>query len=265
MRLTKACAAAVVVVYAAVIVTSAAAATPPRIGMTVSGRVELRDGKPAANHRVSAVCDAPSGTYAVRSKPTGADGTFELHDVPDGACRLGVLLPDGRTCFAADDDDYEGTELPCTGMSKQIEVRAGVNVRDVVLIAEVLDPVVHEFRPTTLEGTVVNAEGRPLLKHGVAASCTRPDNATFDTQASPGDGSFILEIEAPSDTVCLLRPWPCRSMEDCEPPPCEGANKSKCIAVQLKEGATTAGIVLHPLPPQAPEWHPFVPPPDDGR
>ncbi len=232
------------------------AADMPAVGMTVRGQVVLPDGPPAVGYRVNAVCTPtassdPASEHVATSEPTDKDGAFALQGLPAGSCWLVVQGKLGELCLSEDADDPEATaNSRCANTDTTIMVVEGVNASGVRLVAPAPAPDA-QFGPTAIEGRIVDAADQPITGYDVAADCTRPDNSRFEISTgsgSPVDGSFSLQVQAPTGTVCYLRAFACRSMDDCDAPSCEGVNSDRCARVELQEGTTIRDLVVRPFP-----------------
>jgi hypothetical protein len=233
---------------------AAQAATGPSPGMSVRGTIVNADGTPAHAHTVVAVCkpskESPAeASFTEASQPSARDGSFALLGLPAGVCTLMAVDPNGHTCSAGTSEDGPPTiSDPCSRTEMRVTILPGGDVTDVRLGAPVVSPD-EDLKPTTVEGRVLDAENRPLKGYDIAADCTKPDTSPFETSTgllSSAESRFSIEIRGPTGTICYLRPYRCRSMADCDAAPCEGTT-SGCVRVELSEGTTVPGIVLHPV------------------
>jgi uncharacterized membrane protein len=209
---------------------AALSATPA--GTTVSGQVTNKNGEPQQGYVVGYSCkrsaeDATSIGGGL-STVTGADGRFEIVNVPAGEC-LFVAMPGlkrgGRFDPCAFDEDACGGPTQVT-----LTIRPGVNVRDLSLKSPL--PIAPDV-PVSV--TVVDAAGQGLNGYAVIAQCGSsdchaPGAACFSRWlwTKPGGAAGTFDDSLPAG-FCRLRACQLDASNEC-PEDWVGRQEGPCLA-----------------------------------
>ena len=211
MRIQRS-AAALIAFYAffAYIFGVSAAATPktkPAGGKgTIAGRVVLKDGGPMAGGQViffnAKTGPVPEITKYERTPDTVRDldeeGRFSV-DLPPGRYYLGaVKRVSGETIGPPAEGDYVWRSADKKGRPRAYTVRAGQRIDTGTSEAVQLNPEVLANRPneTTIEGTMIDMEGRPVAEAVVVAfeSPSLKAKPVFISEKTDKAGRYLLRV-----------------------------------------------------------------------
>ena len=215
-------------------------------GMTVSGRISNKNDEPQKGYVVNYACTrSASDDTSVgggSSAVTGADGKFEIVNVPAGDCTFSAFPAPGTM----KDSDRVGTcELSreaCGGPTRvTLTIRPGVNVHDLLLKSPVPAPPAVSLRVKLVDEAGQSLSGYAVIAQCGSSDCHAPGATCGSTRLwTNQDGRFDTELPP---GFCRLRACQLDASDEC-PDDWVGYQLGPCVA-----GEPCADVTVTPPGP----------------